>query len=282
MKTITLNNGLTMPSVGFGVFQIAPEQTKQAVLDALQAGYRSIDTAEAYQNEEAVGQAIKNSGIERKELFLTTKLWIRANGYDGAMRGFEKSCQRLGTDYVDLYLIHQPMGDVFGEWRALQELYQAGQIKAIGVSNFHNDRVMDLMTHFEIKPAINQIEMHPFYQRAEELAFHQEHQITLQSWASFAEGKNDIFQNPILSQIGENYGKSVAQVILRWLVQQGIPVNPKSVNPERMAQNIDIFDFNLSDDDMALIKGLDSNSTLFFSHRDPVMVKWLGERAIKD
>lgn len=282
MKTITLNNGLTMPSVGFGVFQIAPEQTKQVVLDALQAGYRSIDTAEAYQNEEAVGQAIKDSGIERKELFLTTKLWIRANGYDGAMRGFEKSCQRLGTDYVDLYLIHQPMGDVYGEWRALQELYQAGQIKAIGVSNFHNDRVMDLMTHFEIKPAINQIEMHPFYQRAEELAFHQEHQITLQSWASFAEGKNDIFQNPILSQIGEKYGKSVAQVILRWLVQQGIPVNPKSVNRERMAQNIDIFDFNLSDDDMTLIKGLDTNSTLFFSHRDPAMVKWLGERAIKD
>lgn len=282
MKTITLNNGLTMPSVGFGVFQIAPEQTKQAVLDALQAGYRSIDTAEAYQNEEAVGQAIKDSGIERKELFLITKLWIRANGYDGAMRGFEKSCQRLGTDYVDLYLIHQPMGDVYGEWRALQELYQAGQIKAIGVSNFHNDRVMDLMTHFEIKPTINQIEMHPFYQRAEELAFHQEHQITLQSWASFAEGKNDIFQNSILSQIGANYGKSVAQVILRWLVQQGIPVNPKSVNPERMAQNIDIFDFNLSDEDMALIKGLDSNSTLFFSHRDPAMVKWLGERAIKD
>ncbi|WP_032092846.1 aldo/keto reductase [Necropsobacter rosorum] len=277
MKTIQLNNGVEMPMVGFGVYQIPAEATKQAVLNALHSGYRLIDTAQGYFNEEQVGQAIKESGIAREDIFITTKQWIRGQGYEQTKQDFAQSLAKLGLDYLDLYLIHQPYGDVYGQWRAMEELYNAGKIRAIGVSNFYPDRLADLMAHFEIVPAVNQIETHPFYQREEELAFHQAHGIVQQSWASFAEGKNDIFHNPILTDIAQVHGKSVAQVILRWLNQRGIAVIPKSVTSSRVLENADIFDFTLSDKQLAKIATLDQGQSLFFSHRDPAMVKWLCE-----
>lgn len=276
MKTVKLNNGVVMPILGLGVYQITDYQgCKNTVLDALKIGYRSIDTAAIYKNEEAVGEAIKESGINREDLFITTKLWIKDAGYDSAKKAFELSLKKLQVDYLDLYLIHQPYGDIYGSWRAMEELYKEGKIRAIGVSNFHPDRLMDLIVHNEIIPAINQIETHPFFQRNNDQKFLKENGVQIESWASFAEGKNDIFHNEILSEIGEKYNKSVAQVILRWLVQRGVVVIPKSVKKERLEENFNVFDFDLSLDDMNLIANLDQKESLFFDHRDPERIKWL-------
>jgi diketogulonate reductase-like aldo/keto reductase len=281
MKNITLNNGVEMPILGFGVFQIADAGAcEQCVLDAIEVGYRSIDTAASYGNEEAVGKAIKSSGIAREELFITTKLWIQGNGYEGTLAAFEKSMQKLSLDYLDLYLIHQPYGDVFGEWRAMEKLYKAGRIRAIGISNFHPDRVTDLMNHTEIVPAVNQVETHPYQQQISNQSFLQENKIQIESWAPFAEGRNGLFENPILTGIGKTHGKSVAQVVLRWLIQRDIVVIPKTVSRERMIQNFSVFDFELSQAEMALIQSLDTNTSSFFDHRDPAMVKWLGTRQL--
>lgn len=275
MKNVTLNNGIEMPILGLGVYQI-PEynECKKTVLDAIEVGYRSIDTAAAYQNEEAVGAAIKESGVDRKELFITTKLWITDNGYDRTKMAFERSLDKLGLDYLDLYLIHQPYGDVHGSWRAMEELYKVGRVRAIGVSNFHPDRVMDIIVNNEIVPAVNQIETHPYYQRGEDQQFLQENGVQIESWASFAEGRNNLFTNELLQSIGEKYNKSVAQVVLRWLIQRDVVVIPKSVKKERLIENINVFDFELSSQDMEAIKNLDTKESLFFSHRDPAIIKW--------
>jgi len=276
MKTVKLNNGVVMPILGLGVYQITDyQECKNTVLDALKIGYRSIDTAAIYKNEEAVGEAIKESGINREDLFITTKLWIKDAGYDSAKKAFELSLKKLQVDYLDLYLIHQPYGDIYGSWKAMEELYKEGKIRAIGVSNFHQDRLMDLIVHNEIIPAVNQIETHPFFQRNNDQKFLKENDVQIESWASFAEGKNDIFHNEILSKIGEKYNKSVAQVILRWLVQRDVVVIPKSVKKERLEENFNVFDFDLSLDDMSLIASLDKNESLFFDHRDPERIKWL-------
>jgi 2,5-diketo-D-gluconate reductase A len=276
---LTLNNGVEMPALGFGVYQIPAEQTEQAVTDALAAGYRSLDTAAAYQNEEAVGRAIASSGIPRSELFVTTKLWIQKPGEDNAKRAFEASLKRLGLDYVDLYLIHQPLGDYYSSWRAMQEVNREGLAKAIGVANFYPDRLVDLIDHNEVTPAVNQIETHPFFQRTADQALMREHGVQIESWGPFAEGKNNIFSDPTLSEIGAAHGKSVAQVVLRWLIQRDVLVIPKSVRPDRMRENIDVFDFELTDDEMARIAAMNTGTTLFFDHRDPDMVSWLNSRA---
>lgn len=281
MEKVTLNNGVEMPILGFGVFQVPDAaECERSVLDALATGYRLIDTAASYGNEEAVGHAIRKSGVPREELFITTKLWIQSNGYDGARKAFETSLQKLGLEYLDLYLIHQPYGDVYGEWRAMQEFYKEGRVRAIGVSNFHPDRLMDLITHNEIVPAVNQIETHPFHQQIETQQFLIENKVQIQSWGPFAEGKNDIFQNEVLRSIGEKYNKTVAQVILRWLTGRGVVAIPKSVRKERMAENFNCLDFGLDEDDMAAIQTLDTKTSLFFDHRDPAMVSWLGNRKI--
>jgi 2,5-diketo-D-gluconate reductase A len=276
--TVTLNNGVEMPLLGFGVFQIADlAECERAVADALGVGYRLLDTAASYGNEEAVGNAIKRSGVPREELFITTKLWIADAGYDKTRRAFERSMQRLQIDTLDLYLIHQPIGDVYGAWRAMEELYREGHIRAIGVSNFHPDRVMDFLMHHEIKPAVNQIETHPFHQQVEAQKFLQDNGIQPESWGPFAEGKNDIFHNALLQSIAAKHGKSIAQVVVRWLTQRGIVAIPKSVRRERMAENFDVFDFELGPDDMSAISTLDTGTSSFFDHRDPAMVKWLSE-----
>jgi 2,5-diketo-D-gluconate reductase A len=276
MQTVTLNNGVQMPILGFGVYQIPAEQTEQAVTDALAAGYRHIDTAAAYGNEEAVGRAIKSSGIPRDELFVTTKLWIQDAGEDNAKRAFETSLQRLGLDHLDLYLIHQPFGDYYSSWRAMQDLHRQGVIKAIGVSNFHPDRLVDLIDHNEITPAVNQIETHPYFQRTADQELMRERGVQIESWGPFAEGRNNLFTDPTLSEIGAAHGKSVAQVVLRWLIQRDVVVIPKSVRPERMAENFDVFDFTLTDDEMTRIAGMDTGTSAFFDHRDPAMVSQLG------
>jgi len=279
MQTVKLNNGVEMPIIGFGVFQIPEEETQAAVEAALDAGYRHLDTAVSYENEEAVGAAIKASGIAREELFVTTKLWIQhaptGNVQEDTKRSFENSLRRLGVDYLDLYLIHQPLGDYYSEWRAMQELNKAGGARAIGVSNFHPDRLVDLIDHNEIVPAVNQIETHPFHQRVFDQELMRERGVRIESWGPFAEGRNNLFTDPLLSAIGETHGRSVAQVVLRWLVQRVIP---KSVKPERMAQNLDIFDFTLTEEDMKQISTLDAGQSLFFDHRDPEKVSWLGGR----
>ncbi|PWB21742.1 aldo/keto reductase [Flavobacterium sp. HTF] len=281
MYNIKLNNGVEMPILGFGVFQMQDmAECEQAVVDAIETGYRLIDTAASYMNEKAVGKGIKRSGIAREELFVTTKLWVSDAGYENTKTAFEKSLELLQLDYLDLYLIHQPYGDIYGSWRAMQELYQEGKVKAIGVSNFHPDRVMDLITNTGFVPAVNQIETHPFHQQNETQKFLQENNIQIESWGPFAEGKNDIFQNEILTAIAQKYNKSTAQVILRWLAQRGVVAIPKSVRKERMTENINIFDFELSNDDMTAIQTLDTNVSLFFDHRDPNMVKWLSERKL--
>ncbi|MFD4246819.1 aldo/keto reductase [Streptomyces sp. NPDC058525] len=277
MESVTLNNGVRMPILGFGVYQIPPEQTEQAVADALTAGYRMLDTAAAYGNEEAVGRAIKASGIPRGELFVTTKLWIQdAPAEDNARRSFETSLAKLGLDHVDLYLMHQPYGDVYGQWRAMEAVNREGLAKAIGVSNFYPDRLLDLILNNEITPAVNQIETHPFFQRATDHDLMAEHGVQHQSWGGFAEGRNNLFTHPVLSEIGKAYDKSAAQVVLRWLIQRSIVSIPKSVSPDRMAQNIDVFDFQLNDDQMARIATLDTGASLFFDHRDPEMTSRLG------
>jgi 2,5-diketo-D-gluconate reductase A len=281
MQTVKLNNDIEIPILGFGVFQIAdPAECERSVVDAIQAGYNHIDTAASYMNEEAVGRGIRQSGVTREKLFITTKLWIQGNGYEGTIKAFERSLKRLQLDYLDLYLIHQPFGDVYGEWRAMEELVQQGKVRAIGVSNFQPDRIMDLMLHNQITPAANQIEVNPFQQQIETQKFLQENSVMVEAWAPFAEGKNNIFQNETLLSIAEKHNKSVAQVILRWLVQRGIIALAKSTRKERMLENISVFDFELSAEDVATIATLDTKNSSFFDHRNPEMVKWLGNRKL--
>lgn len=276
MKYVKLNNGVEMPILGFGVYQIPdPEACEQAVYDALTAGYRSIDTAAAYENEEAVGRAIRRSGIPREELFITTKLWISDAGYGPAKKAFEESMLKLGLKYLDLYLIHQPFGDVYGSWRAMEELYKEGRIRAIGVSNFYPDRLADLILHNEIAPAVNQVETHPFHQQTAAAEFMRSKGVQIESWAPFAEGRNGLFSNELLLKIAAKHGKTVAQVVLRWLIQRDVVCIPKSVHKERIAENFDVFGFELGDDDMAAIAALDRPESSFLNHRDPEIVEWL-------
>jgi 2,5-diketo-D-gluconate reductase A len=277
VPNITLNNGVQIPQLGYGVYQIPAEQTEQSVTDALAAGYRHIDTAAAYGNEEGVGRAIAASGIPRGELFITTKLWIQDRPVqDNARRAIETSLAKLGLDSIDLHLMHQPFGDVYAQWRAMEDLHKQGVLKAIGVSNFYPDRLVDLIANNEITPAVNQIECHPFFQRHEDQALMREHGVQIESWGPLAEGRNNLFSDPTLTAIGEQYGKSVAQIVLRWLVQRDAVVIPKSVRPERMAENIDIFDFSLSDDDLSRIAAMDTGASLFFDHRDAEWAARLG------
>jgi diketogulonate reductase-like aldo/keto reductase len=281
MENIKLNNGVEIPILGFGVFQITDlAECERSVVDAIQTGYSHIDTAASYQNEEAVGRGIKKSGAARENLFITTKLWIQRDGYAGTIKAFEKSLRRLQVEYIDLYLIHQPFGDVYGEWRAMEELYQQGKIKAIGVSNFSPDRIMDLMIHNKITPAVNQIEVNPFDQQIAPHQFLQENSVQTEAWAPFAEGRNHIFQNELLLSIAAKYQKSAAQIILRWLTQREIVVLAKSTRKERMIENISIFDFELSAEEMAAITTLDTKTSSFFDHRNPEMVKLLSTRKL--
>jgi diketogulonate reductase-like aldo/keto reductase len=278
MQKVILNNGVEMPILGFGVFQITDaEECERSVYEAIRTGYRLIDTAASYENEEEVGKAIKRSGVAREELFVTTKLWIQDAGYESAKKAFERSLKRLQLEYLDLYLIHQPFGDVYGSWRAMEELYREGRIRAIGVSNFQPDRLMDLIVHNQMVPAVNQIETHPFNQQIETQKFLQENNVQIESWGPFAEGKNNIFENELLRSIAGKYNKTVAQTILRWLTQRGVVVIPKSVRKERIIENFNIFDFELSQEDMDAIVALDTKVSSFFDHRDPKMVKLLGE-----
>jgi diketogulonate reductase-like aldo/keto reductase len=282
MQTIKLNNDVEIPILGFGVFQVTDlAECERSVVDAIQTGYTHIDTAASYQNEEAVGRGIKQSGVPRENLFITTKLWIQSNGYEGTRKAFERSLKRLRLDYLDLYLIHQPYGDVYGEWRGMEELYGQGKVRAIGVSNFQPDRIMDLIIHNKITPAVNQIEVNPFQQQIEAQTFLQDNNVQAEAWAPFAEGKNNIFQNDVLVSIGAKHKKSAAQVILRWLVQRGIIALAKSTRKERMIENINVFDFELSAEDMAAIGTLDTKTSSFFDHRNPEMVKWLGTRKLE-
>jgi diketogulonate reductase-like aldo/keto reductase len=281
MQTVKLNNGVEIPVLGFGVFQITdPAECERCVVDAIQTGYSHIDTAASYMNEEAVGRGIKQSGVAREKLFITTKLWIQSNGYESTLEAFENALKRLRLDYIDLYLIHQPYGDVYGEWRAMEELYQQGKIRAIGVSNFCPDRIMDLMVHNKITPAVNQIEVNPFQQQVDTQTFLIDNSVQVEAWAPFAEGRNNIFQNELLLSIAAKHNKSVAQVILRWLVQRGIAALAKTTRKERMIENISVFDFELGAEDLAAITTLDTKTSSFFDHRDPDMVKWLGERKL--
>ena len=276
MEYVKLNNGVEMPVLGFGVYQVEETVCEQCVCDAIAAGYRSIDTASAYLNERAVGRAIRRSGVPREELFITTKLWVQDAGYESTKRAFAKSLERLQLDYLDLYLIHQPFGDVYGSWRAMEELYREGAVRAIGVSNFQPDRLVDLILHNEVVPAVNQVETHPFCQQTEAAAVMASEGVQIESWAPFAEGRNNLFGNGTLVSLAAKYRKSVAQVVLRWLIQRGVVVIPKSVRPERMAENIAVFDFHLAPEDMDLIATLDTRRSCFLSHRDPETVKWLG------
>src|ERR671933_1155340 len=278
MKNVVLNNGVEMPILGFGVYQITDaEECERSVYEAISVGYRLLDTAAAYGNEEAVGRAIKRSGVARGELSVTTKLWVQDAGYESAKQAFERSLKRLQLDYLDLYLIHQPFGDVYGAWRDMEKLYRDGRVRAIGVSNFYPDRLMDLMIHNDVVPAVNQIEFHPFNQQIDTQAFLQANGVQIESWGPFAEGKHSIFENEVLRSIAGKYQKTVAQIILRWLTQRGVVAIPKSVRPERIAGNFDVFDVELSPDDMAAIAALDTKTSSFFDHRDPASVKRLGE-----
>ena len=281
MQHVTLNNGIIMPVLGFGVFQIPdPQECERSVIDAVNSGYRLIDTAASYMNEAAVGKGLRNSGIARQELFITSKLWVQDPGYVNTQNAIEQSLQRLQLDYLDLFLIHQPFGDVHGSWRAMQDAYRAGKLRAIGVSNFHTDRLMDLIAFNEIAPAVNQIEVNPYHQQAGSMAFMQEHGVQAQAWAPFAEGRNNLFQNEVLLTIAAKHGKSVGQVVLRYLLLRGIAVLAKTVRPERMAENLAVFDFSLDEADMAAIATLETGASSFFSHRDPAIVKWMSERKL--
>ncbi|EPU3936284.1 aldo/keto reductase [Morganella morganii] len=281
MQTVKLNNGVEMPLLGFGVFQMTDaDECERAVIDALETGYRLIDTAASYQNETQVGNALKQSQIAREDLFITTKLWLQDTSYEGAKAQFQRSLSRLQLDYVDLYLIHQPYGDVHGAWRAMEELYQAGKIRAIGVSNFHPDRLADLIAFNKVIPAVNQVEVNPFNQQLHAVPWMQSKNIQPEAWAPFAEGRNGLFQHPQLIAIGEKYGKSVGQVVLRWLFQRGIVSLAKSVRKTRMVENINILDFTLTDNEMTQIAAMDTATSAFFSHRDPAMVEWLAGRKL--
>lgn len=278
MQTVTLNNGVVMPILGFGVYQMNDaSECEQSVYEAIMAGYRLIDTAAAYQNEEAVGRAIKRSGVPREEIFITTKLWIQDAYYERTKKAFAKSLDRLQVDYLDLYLIHQPFGDIYGSWRAMEELYREGKIKAIGVSNFQMDRLIDLISHNEITPAINQIETHPFQQQIESANYMKEKNVQIESWGPFAEGRNNLFNNEVLVSIAEKYQKSVAQVVLRWLTQRGVIAIPKSTHKERIIENFNIFDFELNQEDLETIAKLDTKQSVFFSHNDPQIVEGLAK-----
>lgn len=278
IPTVKLNNGVEMPLLGFGVFQIEDaEVCERSIHDALRVGYRLVDTAASYGNEAAVGSAIKQGGVAREDLFVTTKLWIQDAGYERTKQAFERSLQRLQLEYLDLYLIHQPIGDVYGAWRAMEDLYREGRIRAIGISNFYPDRVMDLIMHNEIVPMVNQIETHPFNQQIETQKFLEENGVQIESWGPFAEGKNNIFENMLLHSIADKYEKTVAQIILRWLTQREVAAIPKSIRRERIEENFNVFDIELSPEDMTAIATLDTKTSSFFDHRDPAMVKRLSE-----
>ncbi|GGI62337.1 aldo/keto reductase [Limosilactobacillus caviae] len=282
VPTVKLNNGVEMPTLGFGVFQVPDlSQAEQAVTDAIETGYRLIDTAAAYQNEEAVGKAIKNSSVNRDDIFVTSKLWVSDFNYERAKKGIDTSLQKLGLDYMDLYLLHQPYGDTMGAWRALEEAQKEGKIRAIGVSNFYADQLQDLMLTMPVKPAINQIEVNPWYQEDAEVKFAQSQDVRVEAWAPFAEGKHNIFTNETIAEIATKYGKSNGQVILRWLLRRGITVIPKSVHQNRMAENINVFDFELSDDDMKKMASLDKDESQFFDHRDPVTIEQIFGSSLK-
>lgn len=279
--TTTLSTGAQMPLLGFGVFQIPDAaECERCVVDALEAGYRLIDTAASYMNEAAVGRGLRASGVAREDVFVTSKLWVQHAGYERTQQAIDDSLRRLNLDYLDLYLIHQPFGDVHGAWRAMQEAHRAGKLRAIGVSNFEPDRLMDIAAFNEVVPAVNQVEVNPFKQQTESVAFMQTLGVQAQAWAPFAEGRNQLFENPLLREIGERHGKSVGQVVLRWLAQRGIASLAKTVRRERMAENLAIFDFELSGEDMARIATLDTGTSSFFSHRDPAIVKWMAERRL--
>ncbi|MFZ6781269.1 aldo/keto reductase [Undibacterium sp. Ji83W] len=281
MQNVTLNNGQQMPILGYGVFQIPdPKECERCVVDAIETGYRLIDTAASYLNEDAVGKGLKANGVSRDQLFVTSKLWVQDTGYERTIKAIDNSLRRLQLDYLDLYLIHQPYSDVHGSWRAIEAAHKAGKLRAIGVSNFQPDRLMDIMAFNEVKPAVNQIEINPFHQQEESATFMRDNGVQAEAWAPFAEGRNNLFQNEALFTIGERYGKSVGQVILRWLVQRNIVSLAKSVRKERMAENLNIFDFALDESDIALIGKLETASSSFFSHRDPAMVKWMSERQL--
>ena len=274
MNYTTLYNGVKMPMLGYGVYQVTKDECERCVLDALSVGYRHIDTAQSYFNEEEVGAAIKKSGIPRDEIFITSKVWIEHYGYDECRTSVLESLRKLGTDYIDLMLLHQPFADYYGAWRALEDLYEEGKLRAIGISNFYPDRFVDIVNFARIKPMVNQIETHPLFQRTEDHKWMQKYGVQHEAWASFGEGKGGLFTNPVLSQIGAKYGKTPAQVMLRWALQRNIVVLPKSTHKERMIQNLDVFDFTLTDEDMSAIAALDTNTSSFFSHYDPNMVEW--------
>lgn len=274
MEYITLNNGVKMPFLGYGVYQVTREECERCVLDALSVGYRAIDTAQSYFNEEQVGSAIAKSGVPREDIFLTTKVWIENYGYENAKKSILKSMEKLRTDYLDLCLLHQPFSDVYGAYRAMEELYKEGKIRAIGISNFYADRMVDIASFAEVLPAVNQIEIHPLHQQQEQLNWAKKYNIVPEAWAPFGEGRGDMFTNPTLSAIAAKHSKTVAQVILRWHIQRGVVVIPKSTHIERMKENIDVFDFTLSEDDMTSIAALETNKSLFFSHTDPNMIEW--------
>jgi 2,5-diketo-D-gluconate reductase A len=276
IPTVTLNNGVQMPALGFGVYAVPPEETERVVTDALATGYRHLDTAAAYENEAAVGRAIAASGIPRTELFITTKLWISDAGEDNARRAFDRSLQRLGLDRLDLYLVHQPYGDYYGSWRAMEKLYAEGATRAIGVSNFHPDRLVDLIDHNEITPAVDQIETHPFFQRITDHQVMTERGVQHESWGPLGQGRSDLFTDPVLNEVADAHDKTVAQTVLRWLLQCDIVFIPKSARPERMRENLDVFDFALTDEEIARIATLDTGASSAFDHRDPASVAFLG------
>ena len=275
MEFVTLNNGVKMPILGYGVYQVTPEECERCVLDAISVGYRSIDTAQAYANEEGVGNAIQKCGVPREELFITTKVWISNAGYEKAKASIEESLKKLQTDYIDLLLIHQPFGDYYGTYRAMEEAYKAGKLRAIGVSNFYPDRFVDIAHFAEIKPAVNQVETHVFQQQKQAREYMKKYGTQIESWGPFAEGKNDLFTNPTLKEIGGAHGKTVAQTALRFLIQNGVVVIPKSTHKNRMEENLNVFDFSLTDAEMAQIEALDGAESLFFSHYDPQTVEWI-------
>lgn len=277
MKYVTLTNGIKMPIIGYGVYQVSKDECERCVLDALEVGYRLIDTAQAYFNEEEVGKAIKKSGIKREDLFITSKVWIEHYGYEECKKSVEESLKKLGLEYIDLMLLHQPFGDYYGAWRALEEMYETGKIKAIGVSNFYPDRLVDICSFARIKPMVNQIETHPLFQRDVDNEWMRKYNVQHEAWASFGEGRGGLFTNPTLEKIGNKYGKTPAQVMLRWAIQRDIIVLPKSTHKDRMIQNFNVFDFELSLDDMNEIKKLDTNTSCFFSHYDPKMVEWFAQ-----